>query len=101
MNLIAKLPSVAAAIYRNTYKDRHLIAPKEGLDWAGNLAVQMGLDARDTAALDMMRMYQTIHTGAPCSSGKAHQCGSQWSTLVRFAYPDKSPCSAPRRQAPP
>lgn len=35
----------------------------ERYDWAANLALMMGLDKHDTAALDMMRMYQTIHAG--------------------------------------
>lgn len=64
LNLIAKLPAVAATIYRNTYKGGELIAPDESLDWAGNLAVMMGVPKTDTAALDLMRLYQTIHTGA-------------------------------------
>jgi hypothetical protein len=38
-------------------------APKD-LDWAAGLAVMMGVDPKDKAALNMMRMYQTIHTGA-------------------------------------
>ena len=63
LDLIAKLPGIAAAIYRNTYKGGDLIAPAEGMDWAGNLAVMMGVDKDDTVALDMMRMYQTIHAG--------------------------------------
>lgn len=64
MNLIAKLPGIAAAIYRNTYKDRRLIESDPTMDWAGNLSIMMGMDKNDTPALDMMRMYQTIHTGA-------------------------------------
>ena len=63
LDLIAKLPGIAATIYRNTYYSGKLVDPKGDLDWAGNLAVMMGVDAKNTAALDMMRMYQTIHTG--------------------------------------
>ena len=65
LNLLGKLPGLAAAIYRNTYKDRNLIPLDERYDWAANLAIMMGLDKHDTAAMDMMRMYQTIHAGAP------------------------------------
>lgn len=65
LNLLGKLPGLAAAIYRNTYKDRTLIAADDRYDWAANLAIMMGLDKHDTPALDMMRMYQTIHAGAP------------------------------------
>ncbi|KAI7838041.1 hypothetical protein COHA_008125 [Chlorella ohadii] len=42
MDLIAKLPGIAAAIYRNTYKGGARIEPDPSLDWAANLAHQMG-----------------------------------------------------------
>lgn len=42
INLIAKLPTVAAAIYRNTYKGGDLIEADPSLDWAANLAHMMG-----------------------------------------------------------
>jgi citrate synthase len=69
MNLLGKLPSIAAMIYNNTYHEGRSIAADAELDWAANLAVMMGQDKSDTAALDMMRMYQTIHAGAQyCSA---------------------------------
>lgn len=42
MNLIAKLPGVAAHIYRTTYHGGKLIGFKKDLDWAANLAHMMG-----------------------------------------------------------
>ncbi len=42
LNLIAKLPGIAAAIYRNTYKGGKLIPHDTSLDWAANLSHQMG-----------------------------------------------------------
>ena len=76
LDLIAKLPAIAAAIYRNTYFGGELIAADDSLDWAGNLAVMMGVSRKDTAALDMMRMYQTIHTGAHASSVWLRACST-------------------------
>ena len=43
MNLIAKLPGVAAHIYRTTYHGGKLIGFKKDLDWAANLAHMMGV----------------------------------------------------------
>jgi citrate synthase len=63
LDLIAKLPGIAATIYRNVYKNGKLLPAHRDLDWAGNLACMMGIERSDKAALDMMRMYQTIHTG--------------------------------------
>ena len=42
MNLIAKLPGIAALIYRNTYFGGNKIPHNPNLDWAANLAHQMG-----------------------------------------------------------
>ncbi len=42
MNLIARLPAIAALIYRNMYKGGKQIGAAPGLDWAGNLAHMMG-----------------------------------------------------------
>jgi citrate synthase len=59
MNLLARLPTIAAMIYRRTYAGGSYIAPDPKLDWAGNLAHMMGYD--DKNALELMRLYQTIH----------------------------------------
>ena len=92
LDLIAKLPALAAAIYRHSYYGGELIAADDSLDWAANLAVMMGVDKSDTAALDMMRMYQTIHTGARPSRHaypprlayptRAHHCLSHLATAL-------------------
>lgn len=42
MDLIAKLPSVAAHIYRATYHGGKHIGFKQDLDWAANLSHMMG-----------------------------------------------------------
>ena len=42
MDLIAKLPSVAAHIYRATYHGGKHIGLKPDLDWAANLSHMMG-----------------------------------------------------------
>ena len=42
LNLIAKLPGIAALIYRSTYKGGDLIPHDPNLDWAANLSHQMG-----------------------------------------------------------
>jgi citrate synthase len=44
MDLIARLPRIAAYIYRRKYKFSEHIQPNGLLDWAGNLAHMMGSD---------------------------------------------------------
>ena len=131
LDLIARLPALAARIYRRTYHGGKYIEAKvknekrrvffffqvfvffsfpatsflknlffslslpssfpppptttnqptlsqPGLDWAGNLAHMMGFGA-DPAALELMRLYQTIHTdheGGNVSAHTAHVVGS-------------------------
>ncbi|KFM23540.1 putative citrate synthase, mitochondrial [Auxenochlorella protothecoides] len=77
LDLIAKLPEIAAIIYRNAYAGGELIAPDPALDWAANLSAMMGF--REHGALELMRLYQTIHTdheGGNVSAHATHLVGS-------------------------
>lgn len=70
MDLIAKLPSLAAYIYRRKYHNNEHIAPDKSLDWAGNLAHMMGFD--DQGLKRLMRLYMTIHTDHEGGNVSAH-----------------------------
>jgi citrate (Si)-synthase len=77
MDLIAKLPTVAAVIYRNVYRDGK-VAPIDPLkDWSGNLASMLGFDSAEFA--EMLRMYLAIHVdheGGNVSAHCTHLVGS-------------------------
>uniref|UniRef100_A0A6U0X887 Citrate synthase n=1 Tax=Polytomella parva TaxID=51329 RepID=A0A6U0X887_9CHLO len=72
MDLIAKLPQLAAIVYRRTYKNGSIIEPDSKLDWAANLSHQMGYD--DAGCIEMMRLYQTIHSDHEGGNVSAHTC---------------------------
>jgi len=77
MNLIAKLPALAAMIYRKTYKGGKYIDADPKLDWAANLSHMMGYEA--DGAKELMRLYQTIHSdheGGNVSAHATHLVGS-------------------------
>lgn len=77
MNLIARLPRVAAYIYRNTYKNGVHIEPDPKLDWGANFSHMLGFDNEDMKAL--MRLYLTIHAdheGGNVSAHATHLVGS-------------------------
>lgn len=77
MNLIARLPRVAAYIYRRTYKNDEHIEPDPKLDWAGNFGHMLGFDEPDFA--ELMRLYMTIHSdheGGNVSAHTTHLVGS-------------------------
>jgi citrate synthase len=77
MNLIARLPRVAAYIYRRVYKNDIHIEPDPKLDWAANFAHMLGFDDYDFKRL--MRLYLTIHAdheGGNVSAHATHLVGS-------------------------
>ncbi|WP_295125802.1 citrate (Si)-synthase, eukaryotic [uncultured Chitinophaga sp.] len=77
MNLIARLPRVAAYIYRRKYKNGQHIQPDGLLDWAGNFAHMLGYD--DEGFRELMRLYMTIHAdheGGNVSAHTTHLVGS-------------------------
>jgi citrate synthase len=77
MDLIARLPRVAAYIYRRKYKFGEHIQPNGLLDWAGNLAHMMGFE--DESFKELMRLYMTIHAdheGGNVSAHTTHLVGS-------------------------
>ncbi|MCF8236912.1 MAG: citrate (Si)-synthase [Saprospiraceae bacterium] len=79
MNLIARLPRVAAYIYRRTYFDSDHIAPDISLDWAGNFAHMLGINKPDFRSL--MRLYMTIHADHEGGNASAHTTHLIGSTL--------------------
>lgn len=77
MDLIARLPRIAAYIYRRKYKKGDHIQPNGLLDWSGNFAHMMGYD--DEGFKELMRLYMTIHAdheGGNVSAHTTHLVGS-------------------------
>jgi citrate synthase len=77
MDLLARLPRIAAYIYRRKYKDGKHIQPNGLLDWAGNFAHMMGFE--DESFKELMRLYMTIHAdheGGNVSAHTTHLVGS-------------------------
>jgi citrate synthase len=77
MNLIARLPRIAAYIYRRKYKNGDHIQPNGLLDWSANLAHMLGYD--DEGFKELMRLYLTIHAdheGGNVSAHATHLVGS-------------------------
>lgn len=77
MDLIARLPRIAAYIYRRKYKSGEHIQPNGLLDWAGNFAHMMGFE--DEGFKELMRLYMTIHAdheGGNVSAHATHLVGS-------------------------
>lgn len=77
MNLLAKLPALAAYIYRRSYKGDTYIAPDKGLDWGANFAHMMG--NVNPEYTELMRLYLVLHCdheGGNVSAHTTHLVGS-------------------------
>ncbi|HEX9911705.1 MAG TPA: citrate (Si)-synthase, partial [candidate division Zixibacteria bacterium] len=77
MNLLAKLPAIAAYIYRRTYKDGKRVPADNKLDWGANFARMMGID--NPEYYDLMRLYLVLHCdheGGNVSAHTTHLVGS-------------------------
>lgn len=82
MDLIAKLPTIAARIYRNVFKDGKVPAIQKDKDYGWNLANQLGF-SENTDFVELMRLYLTIHSdheGGNVSAHTTHLVGSALSS---------------------
>ena len=83
MDTIAKIPSIAAQIYRNVYKDGKVAAVQKDKDYSFNFANQLGF-ADNKDFLELLRLYLTIHTdheGGNVSAHTTHLVGSALSSV--------------------
>ncbi len=80
MNLIARLPRLAAYIYRRSFHNGQHIAPDPTLDWAGNFAHMLGVEGNEFKSL--MRLYMTIHADHEGGNASANTCHLVGSTLA-------------------
>ncbi|XP_039266621.1 citrate synthase, mitochondrial-like [Styela clava] len=78
MNLIAKLPPIAAKIYRNLYRDGSPIGTiDENADWSLNFCRMLGYE--NANFIELMRLYLVIHSdheGGNVSAHTSHLVGS-------------------------
>lgn len=77
MTLIARLPRIAAYIYRRKYKNSEHIQPDGMLDWSSNFAHMLGFE--NESFNELMRLYMTIHAdheGGNVSAHATHLVGS-------------------------
>jgi citrate synthase len=82
--LLAKLPGIAAGVYRMRFNKGDLIPYDKGLDWGGNYAKMLGIPDPDGTFADLMRLYLTLHSdheGGNVSANTCHTVGSALSDV--------------------
>lgn len=78
LDLVAKIPVVAAIIYRRTFHDDKVPAYDSKLDWAGNYAQMLGVNDSE-AFKEATRLYLMLHAdheGGNVSAHATHLVGS-------------------------
>ena len=79
LNLIAKLPSIAAGIYRLHTKKGEPIPSDRKLDWGGDFAHMLGIPDPTGEFANLIRLYLTLHCdheGGNVSAFTCHTVGS-------------------------
>ncbi|KAG7928407.1 hypothetical protein KL925_001707 [Ogataea polymorpha] len=82
IELLAKLPVIAARIYRNVFKDGKVAAVDTSLDYSANFANMLGYGS-NPEFLELMRLYLSIHSdheGGNVSAHTTHLVGSALSS---------------------
>jgi citrate synthase len=84
LDLIAKIPVIAAAIYRKRFGKGKIIKPDTDLDWGANYAYMMGVNNDDKDWYKLMRMYMVLHSdheSGNVSAFTSHVVGSALSDV--------------------
>ena len=79
LQLLAKLPAVAAGIYRMHYGKGKPIAPDPKLDWGADYAHMLGIPDPTGEFANLIRLYMTLHCdheGGNVSAFTCHTVGS-------------------------
>jgi len=74
LDLLARIPTIAAAIYRMRFKKGKRINPRKGLTFAQNYAHMLGLSDPDGEFADCMRLYLVLHSDHEGGNVSAHTC---------------------------
>ncbi len=61
LNIIAKLPAIAAYVYRKRFEKGNRISPDTRKDWSSNFVHMLGLGDNNGEFSKLMRLYMTLH----------------------------------------
>jgi len=62
LNIIARIPQIAAFIYRKRFKKGDMIPPDKNLDWAADFAHMLGVEDKDGTFGKLMQLYMVLHS---------------------------------------
>ncbi|MGD9546139.1 MAG: citrate (Si)-synthase [Candidatus Krumholzibacteriia bacterium] len=86
LDLLAKLPAIAAGIYRMRFRKGKRISPKKDKTWAENYAHMLGIPDKSGEFADCMRLYLVLHCDHEGGNVSAHTCHLVGSALSDAYY---------------
>ena len=86
LRLIAKLPSLAAGVYRIRFKKGEPLPRDTALDWGGSYAQMLGVPDPDGAFADLLRLYLSLHADHEGGNVSAFTCHTVGSSLADSYY---------------
>jgi len=86
LDLLAKLPGIAAGIYRMRFNKGKRIPYQKDLDWSSNYARMLGVKDPQGEFADCMRLYLVLHCDHEGGNVSAHACHLVGSALSDVYY---------------
>ncbi len=86
INLVAKLPNLAAYVYRKRFDKGNRIEPKKGVDWSENFVHMLGLNDDKGEFTKLMRLYMVLHSDHEGGNASAYTSTVVNSTLADLYY---------------
>jgi len=86
LNLLAKLPAIAAGIYRLRFRKGNRISARRDLDLATNYARMLGVEDKSGEFAECMRLYLVLHCDHEGGNVSAHTCHVVGSALSDVYY---------------
>ena len=74
LRIIARVPSIAAWIYRKRFWKGERIASNSALDWGADFANMLGVEDPDGNFTDLIRLYMVLHSDHEGGNVSAHTC---------------------------
>lgn len=81
LDLLAKIPTLTAGIYRIRYQDGKLIPRDPSRDWSANFAHMMGVPDPSGNLANLMRLYLNLHADHESGNVSANLCHVAGSAL--------------------
>ncbi|HOX25560.1 MAG TPA: citrate (Si)-synthase [Candidatus Krumholzibacteria bacterium] len=86
LTLLARMPTIAAGIYRLRFRKGDPIEPDPALDYSSNFAHMLGLRDLHAEAADALRLYLVLHCDHEGGNVSAHTCSLVGSALSDAYY---------------